>query len=63
MQTETEPLTELHHETINCKVLLKVIDSFKTLMSNRKDRTLGQQELPFGTLANSNVIRNSSEIS
>ena len=51
----SEPLTELHHEIINCKVLLKVIDSFKTLISKLgRTETLSQQELAFGTLANSN---------
>ena len=31
----SELLTELHHEIINCKlVLLKIIDSFKMLISN-----------------------------
>ena len=50
----SEPLKELHHE-INCKVLLKVIDSFKTLISKLgRTETLSQQELAFGTLANSN---------
>ena len=54
MQLCSEPFTELHHEIINCKVLFKIIDSFKMLISKLgTSETMSQQELVFGTLANS----------
>ena len=51
----SEPLAELNHEIINCKILLEVIDPFKTLISKLgRTETLSQQELVFGTISNGN---------